>query len=448
MSFADDLAALRAAHPEIRSAEVFIVDLNGQSRGKIVPIEMLEKLAKGTMKMPVSSYALDIFSEDVAEAEIALERGDPDGVLVPVAGTLAAMPWSVIPMAQVQVQITAEDGESPCDYDPRQVLTRVRDEAVKRGFTPVVALELEFYLIDPAEPRPPLDPRSGTRLDEAQIYMMDVTHSFAAILDEIGEAARTLGAPADTVIAEFGPGQFEMNLGHVADAVAAADHMVTLKRAIRGVARKHGMDASFMPKPYGDQSGSGLHMHVSLLHKGGANLLAAEEGVSAIAEHAIGGMIETMGDFMLVFAPHPNSYRRLAPGTYAPVVAAWGLDNRGTAIRMPSTSGPSARIEHRTAGSDANPYLVAAAVLAGALEGVERQSSPPPPVTGEARPEDGLPLPLSWWAAERRLDESDVVGRWLGPELRRVFAAQKRQERAVFLSRVPNTEYAIYLRRL
>ncbi|MEM9100517.1 MAG: glutamine synthetase family protein [Pseudomonadota bacterium] len=446
MSFAEDLAKFREAHPEVTAAEVFLVDLNGQSRGKRVPLEMLEKLAQGGMKMPVSSYALDIFSEDVAGAKISLERGDPDGVLIPVPGTLGLLPWAQSPTAQVQVQITSEDGQSDCEFDPRWVLSRVAAEASSRGFTPVMALELEFYLIDPAEPLPPLDPRSGTRLSEAQIYKMDLTNSFATILDEIGAAARALGAPADTVIAEFGPGQFEMNLSHVACPVTAADHMVTLKRAIRGVARKHGMDASFMPKPYGDQSGSGMHLHMSLLDETGENLFSTPKGVGDTARWAAGGMIETMAEFMLAFAPHPNSYRRLAPGTFAPIVAAWGLDNRGTALRMPATQGKAARIEHRTAGSDANPYLVAAAVLAGALHGIETQAEPPAPVVGEAGAEHGLPLPLSWWASEQRFAASETVRHWFGPELRRIFTAQKRQERAGFLARVPNTEYALYLR--
>ncbi|MEM7178534.1 MAG: glutamine synthetase family protein [Pseudomonadota bacterium] len=447
MSFADALAALRAAHPQVQSAEVFFVDLNGMARGKLVPIDDLEKLGKGGTKMPVSSYALDIFSEDTAGSGLAIERGDPDGVLVPVPGSLGLKAWSRRPVAQVQVQITDIDGVSPAEIDPRAVLASVAGRAAARSLTPVMALELEFYLVDASEPRPPRNPVSGERLSESQIYAMDVVSDFGEILEEIREAARALGAGAEAVIAEFGRGQFEMNLGHVASPLMAADQMVALKRAVRGVAKAHGMDATFMPKPYGDQSGSGMHLHMSLLDAAGANVFAAETGVAEAARQAAAGMIATMADFMLIFAPNANGYRRLAPGSFAPIVAAWGLDNRGTALRMPATAGKAARIEHRTAGADANPYLLAAAILAGALEGIENRMAPPEPIVGEAGPGDGETLPLSWWAAERRFGTSEVVAKWLGAECQRVFAAQKRQERACLTARVPDTEYALYLRR-
>lgn len=448
MSFTDEVTAFRTAHPEIETVEIFIIDLNGMARGKIAPIGHLDKLAKGGMKMPVSSYALDIYSQDTAEAKLAIETGDPDGVLIPVPGSLRKVPWGERPVAQVQAQITQIDGISPCPFDPRTVLSSVAAEAARRGLTPVMALELEFFLVDPAEARPPCEPGTGRRLENPQIYAMDVLRPFSAIMEEIAVASRALGAPAETVITEFGPGQFEMNLGHVPDPVAAADQMVALKRAVRGVARRNGLDATFMAKPYGDQSGSGLHLHMSLLDADGENVFSAEDGVSDAACYAVGGLLATMADFMLVFAPHANSFRRLAPGSFAPVVAAWGLDNRGTSVRMPEIAGPSARIEHRTSGADANPYLVAAAVLAGALEGIEDKLEPPAPIAREARPGDGPDLPLSWWAAERRLTESDVVARWFGTEFRRVFSAQKRQERTALLAEVPPAEYSVYLRAL
>ncbi|MEM7238285.1 MAG: glutamine synthetase family protein, partial [Pseudomonadota bacterium] len=402
----------------------------------------------GGMKMPVSSYALDIYSIDTAEAKLSIETGDPDGVLIPVPGSLRRVPWGQRQVAQVQAQITQVDGVSPCPFDPRTVLASVANEAAQRGLTTVMALELEFFLIDPTDPCPAREPGTGKRLENPQIYVMDVLRPFAEIMEEIATAARALGAPAETVITEFGPGQFEMNLGHVADPVAAADQMVALKRAIRGVARHHGLDATFMAKPYGTQYGSGLHLHMSLLDQDGSSVFSSEEGVCPAARHAVAGLLTTMADFMLVFAPHSNSYRRLAPGSFAPVVAAWGLDNRGTSVRMPETSGPGARIEHRTSGADANPYLVAAAVLAGALQGLDDKREPPMPITREARPGDGPDLPLSWWAAERRLTESEIVARWFGTEFRRVFSAQKRQERAALLAEVPPSEYSVYLRAL
>ncbi|MEM7508054.1 MAG: glutamine synthetase family protein [Pseudomonadota bacterium] len=446
MSFTDDLAAFRAAHPDIETVELFMIDLNGMQRGKLVPMAALDKLALGGMRMPPSTLALDLFSADTEGSGLAIERGDPDGVLRSVPGTLSPLPWTTRPTAQIQVQPSELDG-SPCPYDPREVLAGVAGRAEAAGLIPVMALELEFYLIDADRPAPPISPVASGRLEGAQIYDMNIATAFAPIIDEIVRSANAIGAPAETAIAEFGPGQFEINLGHVAGALAAADQMVALKRAVRGVARAHGMDASFMPKPYGDMAGSGMHLHMSLLREG-QNIFDGADGPNAAARHALAGMIGSMADCMLIFAPGANSYRRLAPGMYAPIVAAWGLDNRGVALRMPETSGKGARIEHRTAGSDANPYLLTAAVLAGALAGLQAEQEPPAPIAAEAGEGDGAALPLSWWTAGRGFAESAFVAEWMGTQFRDIFAAMKNQERATLIKQVPETEYAAYMRSL
>ncbi len=446
-AFPEQLAAFRARHPEVEVADVYVSDLNGVARGKLVPAGMLDKLAGGGMKMPVSVLGLDIFGDDVAEAGIAIETGDPDGVLLPLAETLAPMLWAGRPTAQVQCMMTDAGGAEVCGYDPRGVLARVVGRAREMGLQPVMALELEFYLVDPNEPVPPINPMAGGRLERSQIYDMEVMRAFEPVIAGITRAAVALGAPAETAICEFGAGQFEMNLGHVADPLAAADHMVALKRAVRGVARSHGLDASFMPKPFGDMAGSGMHIHLSLLDGAGQNVFdGAGQGANPALRHAVAGLCGAMADCLLVFAPHLNSYRRFVPGSYAPMVAAWGYDNRGVALRVPETSGKGARVEHRVAGSDANPYLLAAAMLAGALDGIARGAEPGAPVGAEAGPGDGAPLPLSWAMAEQAFAASDFVADWLGPEVRHVFAAMKRQERATLMARVSDVEHAAYLR--
>jgi glutamine synthetase len=451
MSFAEHLATFRAGYPEIGDAEVYLADINGVARGKLVPIDMLGKLADGGMKMPVSSLGLDIFGNDVAGAGIAIEQGDPDGVLVPVETTLAPMVWARQPTAQVQCMMTDAGGRDICGYDPRGVLARVAGRAQAMGYHPVMALELEFYLIDPAEPLPPVNaavgnPVAGGRLERAQIYDMEVVRAFEPVIAGITRAAQALGAPAETAICEFGAGQFEMNLRHVADPLAAADHMIALKRAIRGVARAQGLDASFMPKPFGAMSGSGMHIHLSLTDGEGSNLFAGTDEANPLLLNAVAGMREAMADCMLIFAPHQNSYRRFVPGAHAPLAADWGYDNRGAALRVPETSGKGARVEHRVSGSDANPYLLAAAVLAGALDGIARGAEPGAPLDAGAEPDGGAPLPLSWAMAEQAFAGSDFVAGWLGAEFRHVFAAAKRQERATMLARVSDVEYAAYLR--
>ncbi|MHA1529133.1 MAG: glutamine synthetase family protein [Alphaproteobacteria bacterium] len=447
MSFAEHLAAFRAAHPDTEVAEVYITDLNGVARGKLVPAGMLDKVGGGGMKMPVSTLGFDIFGADVAGAGIALETGDPDGVLLPVAGTLAPMLWAARPTVQVQCMLSDADGRETCGYDPRGVLARVVARAAAMGLAPVVALELEFYLIDPERPAPPLNPEAGGRLERAQIYDMGVMRAFEPVIDAITRAAQALGAPVETAICEFGAGQFEMNLAHVVDPLAAADHMVALKRAVRGVARSHGLDATFMPKPFGDMAGSGMHIHLSLLDGAGRNIFDGGGGEANPAlRQAVAGLRDRMADAMLIFAPHLNSYRRFMPGSYAPMAAAWGYDNRGAALRLPETAGPGARVEHRVSGADANPYLLAAAVLAGALDGIARGADPGPPAGIEVGPDDGAPLPLSWAMAEQAFAGSDFVAEWLGPELRHVYGSIKRQERATLMARVSDVEHSAYLR--
>ncbi|MEM7190814.1 MAG: glutamine synthetase, partial [Pseudomonadota bacterium] len=237
-SFAEELAAFRAAHPKITEAEVFMVDLNARIRGKLVPIDALEKIAAGKMKMPASTAGLDFFSEDVVGGGLAVEIGDPDGVIEPVAGTLMPALWTDPVSAQVQVTIRTPDGDA-ADYDPRNVLAAVAERAQKAGLTPVMALELEFFLIDPAKPLPARMP-NGHRLSDGQVYDMDVTRAMAPLTTKIAEAATALGAPPEATVTEYGGGQFEINLHHSADPLAAADQAMALRRAVRGVARAEG----------------------------------------------------------------------------------------------------------------------------------------------------------------------------------------------------------------
>ena len=452
-AFAARAAAFMADNPDIEIVECVFPDMNGVMRGKWVPASQIDKIARGAVRMPMSSYNLDIASEDVAAAGIAVDIGDPDGVGWPIAHSFGRCLWADRPTAVVLMTMTEADGAAPCAYDPRQMLARIAARFADRGLTPVVAPELEFYFVDAetdaaGHARPPKG-AGGDRLGANQVYLLDVKSAFAGVLAEIDAAARALGAPADAATAEFGPGQFEINLGHVADPLAAADHAIMLKRAIRGVARRHGMEACFMAKPYGDQAGSGQHFHVSLVDEDGRNALASDgAGAGPAMRAAVGGLIETMADSTLLFAPHLNSYRRLRPGSYAPYVAAWGLDNRGVAVRCPATAGPAARIEHRVAGADANPYLALAAILAGMLRGVERGADPGEPVSGEATPDHGGQLPSNWPAAIAAFEASRFLREALGREFQRVYALMKRQEMERLLARVTDAEYETYLRTL
>jgi glutamine synthetase len=218
-----------------------------------------------------------------------------------------------------------------------------------------------------------------------------------------------------------------------------------LKRAIRSVAHQHGKVASFMAKPFAEQVGNGMHIHFSLLDEKGNNVFnnGTPEG-SDLLNCAVAGCLETMADSMAVFAPNINSFRRMVPGCYAPLSPNWGYENRTTALRIPGGDNRAMRIEHRVAGADANPYLTVAAILAGALYGIEKKLKAPPAVVGDAGDVEPT-LPHFWNDAILAFERSKFIEEYLGSELRTNYARCKRQEKQEFDSRVTLLEYDAYL---
>jgi glutamine synthetase len=234
---------------------------------------------------------------------------------------------------------------------------------------------------------------------------------------------------ADTAISESGPGQFEVNLQHGPDAMKAADDAWLFKLLVKGLARRHGFAASFMAKPYEQFSGNGMHTHFSILDAGGRNIFddGTDRGSDALRA-AVAGCLHALPDLTLVFAPHANSYDRLVPEKHAPTGIAWAYENRTAAIRIPSGSPRARRIEHRVSGGDVNPYLMIAAILGSALEGLEAGMQPPPPIEGNAYALDLPQIPDTWEGALRTFEESTVVPRIFKAELIRNYILTKRQE--------------------
>ena len=440
------------AHPEIDVLEAFIVDVNGQLRGKWVPVRSADKVMKGQLRFPCSSFSLDIWGNEVAASGIGAATGDYDGVCFPVPETLGCVTWSERPMAQVLLSMNDRDG-TPFFADPRHALARVIDRYAARGWCPVVASELEFHLIDreldEGRPVPPRSPASDRRLSARAVYSVTELEEFEAVFVDMAGTLETQGIPADTSVSEYGVGQYEINLRHMPDALLAADHSLLMKRAVKGVARKHSLDATFMAKPFPQDSGNGLHVHFSILDENGRNLFAAEDGKGArCLRYAMGGLLATMNEAMAIFSVNANSFRRFEEGAFAPTTATWGWDNRNTALRVPDSDQAGTRIEHRVAGADAEPHLVIAAVLAGALHGIENAIDPGEPVDGNAVPDDAPRLPVSWdWALDA-FEESDFIGEFFGKRYRKVFTATKRQEKQKFEANITTLEYETYLRNI
>lgn len=438
---------------ENSSFDLFITDLNGNLRGKRMPAGSESKVWADGVKLPRSVMGFDFWGSDVLDSGLVFETGDCDGICWPVTDKAMPVPWSKTKHRQVLAMMSNADG-SPFEADPRQVLKRIVNRFKARGLTPVVATELEFYLMDAESesvrrPIPPLlgDGR-GRRLENAEGYSVDEMDGFSSFFSDVREACSIQNVDADTIIAEMGPGQFEINLNHINDPLIAADQAIAFKRIVKGVARNHDYAATFMAKPYADQSGNGFHVHFSLLNEDGDNVFdnGHEEGSSTLLS-AVAGCMEIMTDSMLVFAPHLNSYRRFLPGAHAPTFASWGYENRTVAIRIPESPNVARRIEHRVAGADANPYLVLAAVLAGALYGIENQLKPGKAVVGDAYSEvsDKTMLPTRWDHAIVEFSSSKVLKDYLGEEFVRVFCAAKKQEQKQLSTRITDVEYEAYL---
>lgn len=435
----------RAPSPEF--VEAFVVDINGIMRGKRLPISALPRLYNKGMCLPASTLLLDIRGQEVERTGMVLDTGDRDHECKPVVDSLRPLPWSQRPGGQLFLQMFTPEGE-PFAGDSRNVLSGVLARLTSRGLTPVVATELEFRLFDlepDKEGRPrPAGPTS-TRGGRSQLYGLDELDRLDPLLSDIETACAAQHLPIDTLIAEQGEGQYEINLVHVADALLAADQALLLKRTIKACARRHGMAASFMAKPFGDSSGNGLHIHVSLLDDRGDNVFDNAGEPSDMLMHAVAGLVDTMADATAIFAPHANSYRRFQAGCHAPMDATWGIDNRTTALRLPLAEPTATRIEHRVAGADANPYLVLAAVLAGIDHGLARALSPPPQTQGNAAEQACPALPDAWGSALTQFENSAFIAEYLSADYQNWFSACKRQEREWLRRIVPASEYDAYL---
>lgn len=418
------------AHSDVKTIRVAAADLNGQARGKRIPVRFADKALGDGTRFPFSVMNLDIWGEDIDDSPLVFERGDRDGVLLPTERGFLPMPWLDAPTALLPIWMFHEDGR-PYDGDPRHALNAVVQKYREKGLTPVVATELEFYLIDDSgkTPRVPPSPRSGKRRTGAETLALRALDAFDQFFTDLYDACEVMDISADTAISEAGPGQFEINLMHGPDALKAADDAWLFKLLIKGLARRHGMAASFMAKPYDQFSGNGMHMHFSILNENGDNIFdnGTADG-SAELLNAVAGCLAALPESTLLFAPHANSYDRLVPERHAPTGIAWAYENRTVAIRVPSGSPRARRIEHRVAGGDTNPYLMIAAVLGAALHGIEKGLPPPDPISGNAYSLDLEQIPDTWEAALNRFENGQILPTIFHAELIQNYVLTKRQE--------------------
>ena len=444
-----------AAHPEIEAIDLVLIDANGIGRGKIIRRHELLPFYEGGRHLPISILGLDILGEDVHETGLIWDQGDGDLRAWPIPGSLVPLHGTTPPRAEVLMSMYMLDG-SPMTSDPRHALARQAAALAADGHYPSAAFELEFFLLanergPDGKVRPAADVLDGRFSDRTEVYAVDQLHGMLPLFSDIYAGAEKAGIRAETMISEYAPGQYELTLHYRDDVLTAADDLIRLKRIVRAQARAHGVTACFMAKPVEDYAGSGMHLHVSLRDGAGRNVFVEPEGAgwNPTLLHALGGLKETMAESMLVFAPHANSWRRFASQSYAPVSPSWGVNNRSVALRIPAGSRAARRIEHRPAGVDANPYLVAATVLAGIRHGLARQIDPGPETTGNgyAGPLDDT-IPVDWRSAIVAAQGSAFLKDALGPDMHRTFTAIKAAEYARVARTVSEVDFDLYLHRV
>ncbi|UOM36214.1 glutamine synthetase family protein [Acuticoccus sp. I52.16.1] len=419
----------------IQDVECIVPDQAGVARGKLMPTE---KFARSpSITMPTSIFAQTIAGDYPPEdGEFVYDPTDGDLIFDPDYSTLAIVPWASDPAAQLIHDARHKDGR-PVDHAPRNVLKRVVELYERKGLRPVVAPEIEFYLVKPnTDPDYPLEPpigRSGRPEIGRQSFSIAAVNEFDDLFDDIYDYAEAQGLEIDTLIHEEGAAQMEINLLH-GDAVDLADQVFLFKRTLREAALRHKMYATFMAKPMSGEPGSAMHIHASLVdHESGKTIFSDDEG-NPTKEffYFIAGHQKYLPAVMCILAPYVNSYRRLERFSASPTNVSWGYDNRTVGLRVPHGPPAARRLENRIPSSDANPYLAVAASLACGLLGLEEGQHPDDPIDGSA---SSLPfgLPRDLLNAVTLFEECEPLSDIFGKSFVSTFRAIKQAEYETYM---------------
>ncbi|MCE2714270.1 MAG: glutamine synthetase family protein [Acidibacter sp.] len=425
----------------IQEVEAIVPDMAGIARGKLMPAEKFQ--GDRGMRLPESIFLQTVTGDYPEDTAQAMSPAEIDIILKPDPRTVRRVPWAAEPTAQVIHDCFYADGRR-VKMAPREVLKHVLDLYAQRGWEPVVAPELEFYLVEPnVDADYPLKPpmgRSGRSEPGRQSYSIAAVNEFDPLFDDLYQFCEAQDIAIDTLIHEDGPAQMEINLLH-GNALDLADQAFMFKRTAREAALRHKMYATFMAKPHAKEPGSAMHLHQSVVDKKtGKNVFSADDGTPTPLFFAhLAGLQRYLPAAMALFAPNVNSYRRITRFQVAPINVQWGYDNRTAGLRVPMSEPQSRRVENRISGADANPYLATAASLACGYLGMVQGLSPTEPISGSAH---DLPfsLPRNLDEAIRLLRECDPLIEILGDSFVSAFALVKEAEYEVFLQVISSWE--------
>ena len=408
----------------IEDVEAFVPDMAGAARGKVVPAK---KFGSGQMKMPEAIFGQTVSGNYVTNEDNVEDR---DMLLAPDPSTLRRVPWAADPAASVFLDCYRRDG-SQVATSPRAVLRNVLARYAERGWTPVVAPEVEFYLLsphaDPNEEAEPPEGRLGRTEMARQPYSIDTMNDYDPFVNDLYAFCEQQGIDIDTLSQEMGPAQFEINFLH-GDAVDLADQVFLFKRTVREVAIRHEMHATFLAKPMAEDAGSALHIHQSVVDGDGNNVFSTAAGEASDLFYAfIGGLQKYVPHSMLIFAPYVNSYRRFLDPWASPVNLAWAVDNRTVGLRVPDSGPDARRVENRLPGSDVNPYLALAATLACGFLGMTEGCKPTEATAGSAYGGE-FALHRHIYAAIEAFSSSAAMRSILGDEFVSLYTTVKEDE--------------------
>ncbi|RTE64790.1 glutamine synthetase [Amphritea opalescens] len=420
----------------ITEVESTLPDMTGNARGKFYPTK--KYLAENGGKIPETLLVQTVTGEWADNHYDIVDPADRDMVLVPDSNTLRLVPWTDEPTAQVINDCYTSDGQLH-PLSSRSVLRRILKLYEDEGLRPVIAPEVEFYLIqkntDPDYELKPATGRSGRRETARQSYGIDAVNEFNPVIDTLYNYCEIQGLDVDTLIHESGAAQMEINFLH-GDALDLADQVFVFKRTLRETAMKHDMYATFMAKPMQHEPGSAMHIHQSMIDIAtGENIFAGDENnqFSERFYHYLGGLQKYTPQAISFYAPNVNSYRRFAPDIAAPINFKWGIDNRTTGLRVPIAPLSATRIENRFPGSDCNPYLAIAASLACGYLGMKQKLNATKPVTTLGADEDDVvEVARSLGEGLSLLEESPELCEIMGSEFVKAYLGVKRAEFETF----------------
>lgn len=414
----------------IAEVECIVPDMNGIIRGKVVPApKFLDTVRNRSLRIPSSLFIVTVTGDYPEDAHIASPT-DPDMTLIADLTTIRVAPGYRTPTAYVITDAVSRTGEAIA-IAPRQILKTVLSLYAERGWFPVVAPELEFFLTatntDPDLPLQTPIGRSGRAETGSEPYGLEAVNEFEDLIEELYDFAETANLDIDTLIHESGAGQLEINFEH-GNALERADQVLLFKRIIRQVALRHGIYATFMAKPMEHQPGSAMHIHQSIVDADGRNIFAHDNGAdSPLFHHYLGGLQRLLPQIAPLFAPNVNSFRRMKPVHDAPINVQWGLDNRTCGLRVPLSGAADRRVENRLPGADANPYLAIAASLLCGYIGMVEEIEPRDRITGSAY-RLARTLPRTLYEALDRFGQCKQVRPYLGDDFIDTFIAIKQTE--------------------